>query len=293
MAVDLTKLNEDELLSALGDGKWVIAMPEGYTDLHVTPQWRDEIAAWIGTRFVRWVLNGVRYEIIYHSHSSWDRSGEAQKMPADPLMLRTDYSTLAAWFEHEHTGQWKPTYESGYGKHWETYNDVVENYIRECLTELFHTEYATQFAADEEHGRDTVWDNLCLVEIDLVQALTMIIGRITPAEAWARYEAVTRQQIAEEQRLSAERTALYMHKRAQAQQFWQAYFGDLQQVRIEQPQFEELYLEKRLYELFLDTAPDVIEAIAEVGLPGDFSNKVSAHIRALAVSIPTPKGGGV
>ena len=284
MAVDLTKLNEDELLSALGDGEWVIAMPEGYVDLHVTTKWRDELAAWTGTRFVRWVLNGVRYEIIHDSQSSGDRSGEAHRRPADPLMLRTDYSTLTAWLKNEHTGQWEATYESGYGKHWETYSNVLDTYIRECLSELFQTQYAIQFAQPDDDCGDAVWNDVSLVEIDLVQALMMVIGRITPADAWTRYEAVTRQQIAEEEHLSAERTALYMQKRAQAQQFWQVYFDDLHQVRIEQPQFEELHLEKRLYELFLDIGPDIIEAIAEVGIPGDFSNKVSARIRALATS---------
>jgi hypothetical protein len=48
MAVDITKLDEDELLPTLGDGEWVIAMPQGYPVLRVSLHWRDALITWAG-----------------------------------------------------------------------------------------------------------------------------------------------------------------------------------------------------------------------------------------------------
>ncbi len=282
MAVEITKLNEDELLSALGDGDWVIAMPEGYPDLQLSTQWRDEVVTWAGTRFVRWVLSGSHIEIDYENDPPWDHSGNARHQNADPLLLRTLYDTLAAWLEDEYTGQWTATFESGYGKSWETYGDRVEEQVRDRLTALFRSQYADQFAAQPDELGDEVWDDVDLVKISLEQAILMIIRRIPCAAAWQQFEPLTQQQLAQEKRLAAERAVHYASIHAQAQQFWDTYFSDLQRVRIDQPQFRQLRIAERLRECFLDADPDVIAAIVEVGLPGNFSNRVSEAVKTIA-----------
>ncbi|MBC8099491.1 MAG: hypothetical protein H7Y11_08605 [Armatimonadetes bacterium] len=282
MAIDITQLDEADLLSALGDGDWLIAMPTGYEALTVSIAWHAEFVASVGTQFVRWVLNGKRYEIDYDNDPPWDHSGDMQPQNSDRMLLRALYSTLGEWLTAEYTGQWRPTYESNYGKHWESYEDVATQQVGERLSYLFRSQYVAQFAASVDDMEDTIWDDLAFVMVNLEHALMMLVGRISTTDAWQRYEALTYAQIAEEQRLSAERTALYQQSQARVQQFWQTYFPDLNRTKIERPQFIALKLEARLRELFLDTDPETIMAIAELGLPANFSNSVRDIVKALA-----------
>ncbi len=281
MAVDITKLKEGILLSTLGDDEWVIVMPEGYAELRLSTQWRDELAAWAATRFVRWVLEHTRFEIDYDNDPPWDRSGEAKRRTADPLMLRTLYTTLDEWLENEYTGQWTPSYESGYGKYWETYSGLLTHYIMERLTDLFRIQYADQIAADPDF-EDVMWEDVSLVSITLEQALMMSIVRITTAEAWQRFEALTYQKIAEEQHQQAELEARYARMRTYTHAIWKTYFGDLHGMKIEQPQFKALNVEQRLRQCLLDADPEAVAAMTQIGLPGVFSNSVRKQIKAIA-----------
>jgi len=279
MAVNITKLGEEELLPALGTGDWSIELPTGYPDLVTSDDWRAGIIAWVGTQFVRWVLNGVHFEIDHVNDPTGDHSGEARPEHTDSLMLRTLYDHLAEWLAHEYTGEWSPTYESGHGKHWETYNHVVTEYVQERLFELVRTQCAANIATQSE---DAIWDDLDLIMIILERALLIVIEHIPTLEAWKRFEALTHQQIAEERRLSAARTALYDRMYEQARQFWYAHFPDLQKTQIELPQYQELRLEQRLTALLADTDPEVVEVVAKVSLPGNFSNSVRYAIQLLA-----------
>jgi hypothetical protein len=85
MVVDIEDLNEDDLLPTLGDGDWIIAMPQPYADLLVSAQWRDELITWTGICFVNWVLEGIHYEINYDNDPPWDHSGEVQRHRTRPL----------------------------------------------------------------------------------------------------------------------------------------------------------------------------------------------------------------
>ncbi|MBZ0307186.1 MAG: hypothetical protein K8I82_14035 [Anaerolineae bacterium] len=275
MATDITRLDEDELLPKLGDGEWVIAMPEGYADFHVSAQWRDAIMVWVGVRYVRWVLNGEYYRIDHESDPHWDHSGEARRQIVDPQFLRTRYDTLVEWLDNEYTGQWIPTYTSGFGKDWETYGDVVEEHIRECLVELCRIGFT-------DDSDDVFWDDTALVMTQVEQALLMTIRYIPTEEVWKRFETLVHQQITEEKRAAAKRSTYIARMRDFVQEFWQTYFSDIQRTRIERPQFVEMRLEERLRESLLDADPDVVAAIVEVGLPGIFSNSVAAHIKIIA-----------
>ncbi len=57
-------------------------------------------------------------------------------------------------------------------------------------------------------------------------------------------------------------------------QFWQHHFSHLIGERIEYPRFIDMKLE----DILADTAPNIVEAIAELGLPGNFSNNVRETI---------------
>jgi hypothetical protein len=282
MSIDITRLSENELLPALGNADWIISLPTGYANLLISSAWREEIVAWAGTRFVRWVLSGVRPEITHDYDPPWDHSGQVRKRRADPLTLRILYSTLAEWLEEECTGQSRATYDSGYGLYWLTYGDELEEHIRERLTELILSQYRPSSLECEDDFQDVLWDDLGSVTISLEAALSLYVGQMSTAEIWKRFETLTYAQIEEEQRLSAERAAHYKRMHQLARQFWITHFADLQGTRIEQPEFKALHLEEHLRELFADADPDVVEAIAEVGLPGIFSNSVVEAIKRLA-----------
>jgi len=282
MAIDITKLKEHNLLSTLGEGDWMIAMPAGYSELVVSTQWRDEIIEWAGTCFVRWVLNGTCYTIHHDNDPSWDHSGEPKKQNIDPLILKTLYSTLGDWLKEEYTGQGIPTYESHYGMSWETYSHALNEHVTECINELLHIQYAAQYAPDPYEFNNAIWEDASLIIVILEQAMSLLVEAFDTTEAWTQFETETRQQIEEEERLSREHSAYYSVLFGQARQFWHTHFIALVDERIELPQFKELGLENRFRELFLDTDPAVVQAIAKVGLPGNFSNSVAEAIKYLA-----------
>jgi hypothetical protein len=148
----------------------------------------------------------------------WDHSGEVRRNNADPLILRTLYDTLVEWLDNEYTGQWTPTYTSGCGMNWETYGDVVEEYVRERLAEWCHS----QFDDKSDDFEDTFWDDADLVMSQVEQALLMVVRRIPTEEAWKRFETLAHQQIADEKRLLAEQAAHFaqMHTLLSLRRLW-------------------------------------------------------------------------
>ena len=141
MAIDITILDEDELLPTLGEGDWAIVLPTGYPELVVTAEWREALRMKIGIRYVHWVNGGFYLEITYLYDPPWDASGELVPRNASQESMRGMYGTLAEWFENACTGDWNATYQSGYGKYWCTYRGEVEQTISDAvylMTDVTH-----------------------------------------------------------------------------------------------------------------------------------------------------------
>lgn len=79
-------------------------------------------------------IGGVqRYKIIHHS-GDYDYSGELK----EDGIIDTYSDPLWMVLEHEYNGQWKPTYQSRYGRYWKDFTDDYEEYYRDITACLVH-----------------------------------------------------------------------------------------------------------------------------------------------------------
>jgi hypothetical protein len=293
MGIDITKLAENQLLTVLGDGDWHLTLPTGDPDVIATAQWRQDLVEAACCWFVRWVMTGVDIEIIHDYDPPWDGSGSPRRQPADPMMLLIRHDSLDSWMTAEPTGQSRASYLSGMGLFWDTYEDQLQEEIDSRVYHLLRTHWLKlrDYPDDFELSEDPDWEELFSVELHLQQALRLFVGRITTADAWKQYESVVHAQIAEERRQATIRQAEYERKRDLAQQFWRQHFADLTGQRIEYPEFVGLKLGPRIADILADTDPQVVEAIADLGLPGNFSTHASADIKYIARKIANSDAG--
>jgi hypothetical protein len=68
----------------------------------------------------------------------------------------------------------------------------------------------------------------------------------------------------------------------QVKQFWELHFPDLMSIRIEMPLFREMGLEKRIAEVLADADPEIVRMMADVSIPGQYSNTVRERIQEIA-----------
>lgn len=280
MTIDISQMDGEQALAVLGMGTWEIALPDGYPELVVEPEWREGIIAWTCCAYVRWVKDGKSRAITFDYDPPWDHSGEVLSRDTDPLILRGRYATLGAWLADEYTGQWRATFESGYGKYWDTFGNYLEEYLQERITALLKDQCPDQFA--EADMSIDPWDDLCMVSTLLEWMLKLSVEPVSTADAWERFEILTLRQMETERRRQTEAAARRERQGEQARHFWMTHFTDLTTERIDRPRYRNLRLEERLRDLLADTDPAVVEAIAEFGLPGQFSNRVHEAIQALA-----------
>lgn len=282
--VNILKLNEDELLARLGQGDWLIALPDNLPPLTVTVQWRRDLQALAGKRFVRWVMAGIDHVFTHDGDPPWDSSGRLRQIAADPLTLLTRHETLAEWADHEYTGHSRATYVSGCGLGWNTYKDEMEEDLESEAYQLLgsHCMAFWDFEEMSELFMDSRWDHsdLPLIVLHLFQALGIETLQLSTAEAWQRFQADVLAEN-EEKRLQSERHWRMMDV---VRQFWEYHFPDLIDMRIEMPQFQELGLEARIREVLADADPDIVRMMVELPanhLPGLYSNSVTEYIKAL------------
>ena len=90
---------------------------DGFT-FTLTPQQRQKILDAIQKWFVEWLIAGQKHELTFDYDPPWDHSGETNSSiisgqeRADMLI-----GTLGEAWMCELTGDWVPTFESGYGKY--------------------------------------------------------------------------------------------------------------------------------------------------------------------------------
>lgn len=279
MSIDITsKKDEFELLRLLGEGDWQIKTNDDYPDLVVTMTWRQELHDWVAEHFVRWVLNGVSTGISHDNDPPWDNSGIVWKQQSDPDTLLDRYKTLAEWMEQEYTGNSRASYVSGMGLFWDTYKDEIEEEISMRTYRLLESQFSTK---DDETYSD-FYEAVDMVDISLRFVLLALLERLSTADVWDKYHLLVQVKIVNERRVARERLQQHQLWLQQAKTFWETHFQDVTLNRIEAKEFDALELGNRLAEVLLDTDPAIVEAIANVGLPKNFSNSVKYEIEKIA-----------
>lgn len=98
----------------------------------------------------------------------FDKSGDVGFV--EYLVMPT-YATIGAWANSEYTGEWEPTYESGYGKYWVTLDEQIDRGIQgrlldelqECIemTDEERNEYADElYEFISEHDLWHRWEEI-------------------------------------------------------------------------------------------------------------------------------------
>jgi hypothetical protein len=283
MGVDISNVPAEELLEVLGDGDWILTLPEDYPDIVITADMRQKLYEEVACTFVEWVMRGIEVVIEHHLDPEWDRSGSASRYNRDPLMLLIKYETIEEWLTEAYTGNSRATYISGYGLAWDTYEKAFEEGIEEMWYELVDSIAGTLHDDEDDKYEflERISDDTFDVEISAKQALRFLIGQGTTQAAWKQYQGIVAAELHQEQVEAEERRIRHSAMRERVQRFYDQHFADLPRDKIEMPQLREFNVENRLKEALLDADPELVTALAEVGLPVYCSNGVSNRISNL------------
>ncbi|MCU0481931.1 MAG: hypothetical protein MUE54_12090 [Anaerolineae bacterium] len=278
MVLDVTKYTPEECLFVLGDDDdWVLVFRDDYPDLTITKAWRQALLEWIGVKFARWVLNGIHYELTW-TDTRYDGSGDLEKHPLGAEKLKTLYTHLTYWLEDEYIGDWLATYESYYGKHWLTFGDEFDDHMHSVLASLIREQFSEQFEDAEDEDAEEIWYAIYDGELATQALLTYYIGQFTTSFVWEKFEQSAYKQIADEQRH-------YLHLQELADDilnWWKTTFPDLQNQRIDKPDYKALLLEPQLEVKFRNFSQEWLRFIASHGIRGNVSNSVDKAISEIA-----------
>jgi hypothetical protein len=283
MGVDISNIPDEKLLEVLGDGDWVLSLPEDYPDVVITATMRQELYDEVAQTFVEWAMRGIEVEIDHSFDPEWDRSGVALRRERDPLMLLIKYETFEEWLDKAYTGNSQASYMSGHGLYWDTYGNEFDRRTQEFWDERID-DMARSLSKDEEDYYEILErtvDSVLDVEINAVEALRHYIRKGTTKEVWKKYQGEVATKLYQQQAEAEERRIRHSIMRDRVQSFYDLHFADLPCDKMEMPQFREFNVENRLREVLLDADPELVTALAEVGLPIVVSNKVSDKITNL------------
>jgi hypothetical protein len=233
--VNITKIHEDRLLEHLDKADWVITLPEGLPNLTFTTQWRRTLQEYSGKQFVRWVMEGIDRVFTNDYDPPWDHSGTLRNVKTDSMMLLVRHDLLSSWAKNEFTGQSEATYESGYGLQWTTYEEDIRRHVERQVNTYVAAHCMNTWRLEDEVDvfADERWDmsDIPLIISLLSFALLENILQLSSADAWKQFEDDIRAEN-EARRKKAEQ---YQHMQKQVTQFWEVYFPDLMDIRIEMP----------------------------------------------------------
>ncbi len=258
---------------------WHIFLCEDQLDLVITTQQRYEMLNWAMQQFTEWVIKARIFDMTYDRDPPWNHSGETiERRMEERDRLKIMRGTLGEWMENL-TGNWTATYISHDGKAHNTYEDEVRDHISFEVHQIFKAQV-------EPQRWEEIWDSDELTPALLILEETLIdhIASISAALAYRQFEASVRQKIAR-RKLQGQSRQLAIEKwRQQAQRFWTEHFPlMLPNTHIDKPTWRNLKLATQLQEALDQADPADIEAILEVGLPGNFSNSVCDEIRRIVL----------
>lgn len=281
-AIDVTKIRENQLLEHLGKTDWVIVLPEGLPHLIVMEEWRFGLQAYAGKLFARWVMDGVDRVFTHDYDPPWDHSGSLRSVITDSLTLLTRHASLSDWAENEYTGYSEATFESGIGLSWITYYEEIRDYVERQMTDFVSAHCMDFWKIEDESNlfEDKRWD---FSEIPIIVSILAFASlkdtlKLLTTDAWKWFETDIHTENAA-RRKEAERRH-YMQE--QVKRFWGLHFPDLMSIRIEMPLFRKMGLEKRITDVLADADPDIVQAIVEIYVPGNYSNTVRECIQYIA-----------
>ncbi|MCI0708990.1 MAG: hypothetical protein L0154_02400 [Chloroflexi bacterium] len=278
-AIDVLKLHENQLLKELGTADWLVAVPDETPPITITAQWRHTMQDYAGKQFVRWVMEGVDHVHTNDYDPPWDHSGSLRRISTDPLILLARHHSLSEWAENEYTGHSDATFMSGMGLRWITYDEDIRDYIERQLYELFNIHCANAWnleSVDDLFDDDRwVFGDTTYVVSSLSYAVLEENLQLSTAEAWQQFE----DDIHAENEARRKKTEQHQLMQRQVRQFWELYFPDLMDIRIEMPLFREMGLEERIAEVLADADPAIVRMMAEVYIPGMYSNSVRERIK--------------
>lgn len=85
------------------------------------------------------LLTNRKYKKTHDYDPPWDNSGEVLGVLNDTAFHLNDYKNVSDFFK-EYTGNWVPTFISGYGKYHKTYGDKYEEWFEEQFRDA-HYDY--------------------------------------------------------------------------------------------------------------------------------------------------------
>ena len=285
MALDVERIEPEEALKLLGDGDWHIKNDdENHPELVFNLQFRQTILDYAANLFVRWVIAGREVKIYHHNDPSWDSSGSARTHIVDPLILLVKYETMNDWMENASTGHSKASYVSGMGLFWITFGEEIKDFVQESIYNLVkaNLEAIYHIPEDEEAWEHDKWEDWEFVSWWVEPICMLWLSQFSTKDIWAKYEISVRTKIAEERIIYEKRQKIMERQRQLADNFWKAHFPELVGQRLEAPEFDARGIAEHLKVVFPYTAPEVVEAIASVGVTGNFSNSIRYAIKHIA-----------
>ncbi len=273
------KLLLDTVSRLGGEGIWRVRSSGDWPDLVLEPEDRQHIFNAAAKQFAEWVFEGTVDAIHHRNDPPWDHSGELVKITSTPTERLALYDTLEAWMEEAHTGNSSASFESGYGLSYETFHAKIDRLVMNELTALWTrglSEAQRELMFDQDPWEDTV---------DVQIALGLLVGQMSVPEAWTRGQAAARAALAiEEAETEIEHTRVE-RCRMLAKEFWNKYFRNFSERFIDKPTAHDIGFFDHLRRALADAKPETVYAIIQVGLPGDFSNRVSQMIQAEANAV--------
>lgn len=261
------------------NGNWCIFLPDNQLNLVITAQQRQRLLDWAMPLFTEWMIEGKTFDITHDYDPLWDYSGETVKRDLEELERQEIMrGTLGEWMNEELTGNWSPTFMSGYGKSYDRYFDGIQHHISSEVHELLKMQVALE-RWDEVWDSDEWGDAVLALE----EALLDRIAAIPAAEAYRRSEAETRQKIAQRAVEVQERQRVVTEWCERSRRFFAKHFRFLSMdTFVDKPAWRKLGLAAQLRNALASAAPADIEAVVELGLPGNFSKSVNAEIKQIA-----------
>jgi hypothetical protein len=237
----------------------------------------QRLARWSMELFTEWLLDGETFEVNHGFDPSWDHSGMLIRRELTEEERREIMSgTLGEWMRSQYSGTSTASYVSGSGLFHDTYQNVIEDHVRESISEVFRSQVS------EEEWWDIIEnDDFAYFEADLQFHIVDAIQPIPTRDAyqWCEKEVLRRRAQRKVENQNRQNYLAECRRRASA--FQRRYLPWLPTKYTDKPLWRNSGTEEQLREALKKADPKTLEALKEVGLTGHFSNSVASEIEKI------------
>jgi len=277
------KALRDKLIDKYSDAAWALKVTDELIFV-LTPSRRQEILENYACWFANWVLDGKKREITHDYDPPWDGSGTVLTRKMGEGALLYWYRTLGEWMEEELTGNQTATFLSGCGLAAENFERRIRDSIERDMWESFRTELPEEdvMAIEEILGNSDafVWG----VEV-FADPLVKLFGQMKTDEVWEKFK----DQVVFSRKLANEAVRRRWEFREalgeKSKELLETSLPQITEAKIERPYWKKENLGEYLEKILKKAEIEYVVAVAEVGLPGHFSNSVAAEIREIGKSV--------